>query len=409
MKVNLAISLAGFFSLNEEGTVVGVRYFKTEPELVAEQLCQLDEEELPKQLEQLLQDHKEDEIVIQKPSLARIIASKGYQTMTDVENPNIDRFHLNFADYAVTTGLFPSPEKYYQFAREVGLLVTRERVRKAAEKRDRLIVHAIETIDDLDKTLNLFSGRLREFYGMHFPELVDAIDNHLTFAKIVAETGDKEKISKSFLVDDINLPEKKAQKLLDDREKSMGSKLLSEDIDIIRDQAKTIVTLFDRRQTLEKWMEQSMKAVAPNICGLVGPLLGARLMSLAGGLKELAVSPSSKIQVLGAEKALYRTIKTGAPPPKHGIIFQDPRLNQSKWWQRGKIARVIASKLSIAARMDYFDAEDRSEEFGKELNEKIAEIKDKYPDPPQEKKRPSTKKSSRRKKGQNKGKRHSKK
>jgi len=100
-------------------------------------------------------------------------------------------------------------------------------------------------------------------------------------------------------------------------------------------------------------------------------------------LKNLALSPSSKIQILGAEKGLYRTIKTGSPPPKHGIIFQDPRLNQSKWWQRGKIARVLSGKISMAARMDYFESEDKSTELSKEVNDKIKEIIEKYPDPPE--------------------------
>jgi nucleolar protein 56 len=215
---------------------------------------------------------------------------------------------------------------------------------------------------------------------MHFPELGDAVENHQTFALIISKSGDKSKITKKLLVDEIKFPEKKAERILNSREKSMGSDLLKQDIQIIKDQAQLIVDLYQRRQTLEKWMDEAMMSTTPNICGVVGPLLGARLIALVGSLRALALCTSSKIQILGAEKALYRTIKTGAPPPKHGIIFQDSRINQAKWWQRGKIARVISGRISIAARMDYFEAEDKSEKLAKDLEEKINAILEKYPE-----------------------------
>ena len=97
-----------------------------------------------------------------------------------------------------------------------------------------------------------------------------------------------------------------------------------------------------------------MEEMAPNIRAVAGALLGARMISLAGGLQNLAMRPASTIQVLGAEKALFRSLKTGARPPKHGLIFQHTLLHDAKRWQRGKIARVIAGKLAIAARADAF-------------------------------------------------------
>ncbi|MBD3191994.1 MAG: C/D box methylation guide ribonucleoprotein complex aNOP56 subunit [Candidatus Heimdallarchaeota archaeon] len=394
MKIYLAISLIGPFALNEEGTIIDVRYFNPTPTQVAEKISQLEQGELPTELEAMLKEHAEDELAVQDPELGRILSSHGFKVFGDYQHAVIDRFYQNITQHVITAGLFLKEQEYLQFIRETVLLITRERVRQAAEKRDRLIVHAIETIDDLDKTVNLFANRLREFYGMHFPELGDAIDNHHTFALIISATGEKEAITKSLLVDELKLPEAKATKILEAREKSMGSSLLEKDIQIIRDQAKTVVDLYARRHQLEKWMESTMAEVAPNLAGVVNPLLAARLIALAGGLRELAVSPSSKIQVLGAEKALYRTMRTGAPPPKHGIIFQDPRLNQSKWWQRGKIARAIAAKLSIASRMDFFDAEDKSAKLREELNEKIEEIKTKYPNPPERRRKSSRQRRS---------------
>lgn len=387
MKTYLAISYVGPFLLDEEGNIIDVRYFELKPADVAEKLIMLDGGELPKELNEMLKEHTSDEISVQRPDIGRTLSEKGLKVLGNYENLIIDKFHKDIVNQVVNAGLFSDDYKYRMFLREVNILVTRERVRQAAEKRDRLVVHAIETIDDLDKTLNLFAGRLREFYGMHFPELVDAIENHFTFAIIVSKTGDKSNITKKLLIDELHLPAKKAQSLLDAREKSMGSKLLDQDIEIIQEQAKVVADLYVRRIALEKWMEETMTTIAPNICGVTSSLIGARLIALAGSLRSLAMAPSSKIQILGAEKALYRTIKTGAAPPKHGIIFQDPKLNQAKWWQRGKIARVIAGRLSIAARMDFFEAADNSKEIAKVLNKKINEIKTKYPEPPEKSKK----------------------
>ena len=130
-----------------------------------------------------------------------------------------------------------------------------------------------------------------------------------------------------------------------------------------------------------------MKEVAPNVTALVGPLLGARLLSLAGSLEELAKLPASTIQVLGAEKALFRALRTGGKPPKHGVIFQFPEIRRSPRWQRGKIARALATKLAIAARVDYFTGRYIGDELKKKLMERIDEIKKLYPKPPKRERR----------------------
>ena len=382
MKVFIVNTIVGFYALDEEGNIINVKNFKLNAEEVANNFLQIESGELPQELRELLSDYKKGELVVHSRNIENILTSNGFQILYESKNPIIDNFHREIISRAMNMGLFKNEENYLKFLYEVCLHLTRARVRKAVEKRDRLVVHAIETIDDLDKTINLFSSRLREFYGMHFPELIDAIENHYSFSLIVSKTGDKANITNKLLVDEIKLPAAKAEAILKIREKSMGSPLLSQDIQIIQEQAKIVVELFKRRQLLEQWMDQAMKAIAPNISGLVSSLLGARLIAIAGSLKELALCPSSKIQVLGAEKALYRTLKTGAPPPKHGIIYQDPRINQAKWWLRGKIARVISSRLSIAARMDFFESEDKSKELIKEVKEKLEEIQTKYPEPP---------------------------
>ena len=142
------------------------------------------------------------------------------------------------------------------------------------------------------------------------------------------------------------------------------------------------------REYLTEYVGQVMREVAPNITELVGPLLGARLLSLAGSLETLAKLPASTIQVLGAEKALFRALRTGGKPPKHGVIFQYPDIHRSPRWQRGKIARALATKLAIAARADYFTGRFIADELKKALLERIDEIKKLYARPPPRQARP---------------------
>jgi nucleolar protein 56 len=133
---------------------------------------------------------------------------------------------------------------------------------------------------------------------------------------------------------------------------------------------------------MENYMDKTMEEIAPNIKALVGSLLGARLIATSGGLTNLARRPASTIQVLGAEKALFRSLKTGTRPPKHGMIFQHTLLHEAKRWQRGKIARALAGKLAIAARIDAFGTGGVYEKLRADLAKRIDEIRVKYAEPP---------------------------
>ena len=133
---------------------------------------------------------------------------------------------------------------------------------------------------------------------------------------------------------------------------------------------------------MENYVDRTMEEMAPNVRAVAGALLGARLIAIAGSLQNLAMRPASTIQVLGAEKALFRSLKTGARPPKHGLIFQHTLLHDAKRWQRGKIARVIAGKLAIAARADAFGGRFIGERLKAEINKRLEEIREKYKEPP---------------------------
>jgi len=163
----------------------------------------------------------------------------------------------------------------------------------------------------------------------------------------------------------------------------MGADLAETDLAQIQDLCKNVISLYQLRQTLENYVDNTMQEVAPNTRAIVGSLLGARLIALAGGLTNLARRPASTVQILGAEKALFRSLKTGTRPPKHGIIFQHAYLHDAKKWHRGKIARALAGKLAIAARIDAFGCRYAGDELRADIEKRIGEIREKYVEPPQ--------------------------
>jgi len=270
------------------------------------------------------------------------------------------------------------------------------RVKGAVEKRDLLIVQAIQTLDDLDKAINLFMGRLREWYGIHFPELDRLVDKHETYARLVLKLGNKE----NFTVENLEaegIPKPKAEQITEAAETSMGAGLSEKDMLQIQALCKNVIDMYGLRQELEEYLDKTMEEVAPNVKALTGSLLGARLIALAGGLTNLARIPASTIQVIGAEKALFRSLKTGTKPPKHGIIFQHTYLHDAKKWHRGKIARALAGKLAIAARADAFGGRYIGEELKADLEKRLEEIHMKYSEPPPVKEKKSKRERERRK------------
>jgi nucleolar protein 56 len=255
------------------------------------------------------------------------------------------------------------------------------KVKTTVEKRDLLVAQAVQSVDDLDKALNVFMSRLREWFGLHYPELDRLLDKHETYARLVVNLGTRENFTAENLEKE-GLPTKKAQSIATVAAASMGADLADDDLAQIQNLCRNVLELYGVRNSLEKYVDSVMEEVAPNVKTVGGSLLGARLMALSGGLLNLAKLPASTIQVLGAEKALFRSLKTKASPPKHGIIFQHPLIHDGKRWQRGKIARALAGKLSIAARVDAFKGEFMGDRLKADLDKRIEEIRERYENPP---------------------------
>ena len=288
---------------------------------------------------------------------------------------------------AVETGFVKDAKELSLWNHNVSMELAKLKIKGAAEKRDLIIAQAIQTLDDLDRTVNLFMGRLREWYGTHFPEFDRLIEKHETYARLVMNLGYRENFSFETLEKE-GIPKERAEITAKAAETSMGADIAEQDLTQIQALSRNVLELYELRKNMENYVDKTMEEVAPNTRAIAGSLLGARLIAIAGSLQNLAMRPASTIQVLGAEKALFRSLKTGARPPKHGLIFQHALLHDAKRWQRGKIARALAGKLAIAARADAFGGRYVGDALKAAVDKRIEEIRKKYkePPPPKEKK-----------------------
>lgn len=271
-------------------------------------------------------------------------------------------------------------EKLRTLVREVTLALTRQRIMAEAGRRDLHIVHAVRVLDDLEKTRNQLYVRVREWYGVHFPELasiVTEVDDFLELAAVpvLRHSFDEKVVSKI-------LGPALAARVVEAAGKSVGGSLGPRDAAMLSSTASLGLEVSRLAEKTAEYIRELMASEAPNLSAVAGPVLGSRLISLAGGLERLARLPASTIQVLGAEKALFRFLKTGRGSPKHGVIFQHPLIHTAPKWQRGKIARALATKISIAARIDYFSKEDRGAQLREALEKRVEEIRRKYASPP---------------------------
>ena len=246
---------------------------------------------------------------------------------------------------------------------KLGKLRTSEPIAK-----DKNLVQAIRALDDATETANLLDERLHEWYGMHFPELADQVKDQ-RYAALVAKFGEREGIIKELDLD----------------VESIGSDFDLEDMKQVTELAQTLCEIYANEQKMREYITAIVDDICPNMCAILGGPLSARMISLAGGLQRLASLPSSTVQLLGAEKAMFRHLKSGKNPPKHGVLYQHPDIHRSPYWQRGNIARALAGKVLIAAKIDAYKGEFKGNELNKEFEERVTDIKRRYPNAPKKK------------------------
>ncbi|GIC87241.1 RNA-processing protein NOP58 [Aspergillus udagawae] len=228
--------------------------------------------------------------------------------------------------------------------------LARHKLKFSPDKIDTMIVQAISLLDDLDKELNTYAMRVKEWYGWHFPELAKILNDNIAYAKLVLKMGMRTNWETADLAE--ILPEELEGTVKAAADRSMGTEISQEDLENIQALAEQVVGFAEYRQQLAGYLTARMNAIAPNLTALVGDLVGARLIAHAGSLTNLSKSPASTIQILGAEKALFRALKTKHDTPKYGLIYHASLIGQATGKNKGKMARVLAAKAALGLRVD---------------------------------------------------------
>jgi nucleolar protein 56 len=385
MKAIIIEASFGILAFDEENKLIEKMLFSKKPHYAARVILKVESGKIVNEivdLIRLLQKKGYDGFVFENAHIAKKVGEQlGVAAEVSEPSEGSRMLRSSMEGFAIDTGFVKNAEEFSLWTHNVTMEIAKLRVKGAVEKRDLIVAQAIQTLDDLDKTINLFMSRIREWYGIHFPELDRLLDKHETYARLVVELGSRDRFTSEEL-EKTEIPKSKASQVAKAAETSMGADLAETDLAQIQALCKDVLSLYQLRQNLESYLDLAMEEVAPNIKAMVGSLLGARLIAIAGGLSNLARRPASTIQVLGAEKALFRSLKTGTRPPKHGIIFQHTLLHEAKKWQRGKIARALAGKLAIAARIDAFGRRYAGEDLKADLEKRVDEIREKYVEPP---------------------------
>jgi nucleolar protein 56 len=385
MKASIIDSVIGVFAFDQNSQLVEKVLFKKDVEATAEAILNFENGEVTEELKTLLKkllERNYQSFVFENSEIAKnIYESFKVETETAKPSSSGELLRKNMLQFAMENGFVNSEQEFREWVREVSVALTKKRVRKTVEKRDLTIAQAILSIDDLDKTINLFMGRIQEWYGLHFPELTHLLENQETYARLVSNLGSRENFAFENLEKE-GLPKDKAEKIADAAGKSMGAMLKEDDMRQIQELCKATLELSALRGKSEAYVNVIMSEVAPNLNEIAGSLLGARLIAIAGGLDNLAKMPASTIQVLGAEKALFRALKTGTRPPKHGLLFQHALIHEAARWQRGKVSRALAGKIAIAARIDAYSGKFAGQELKAGLEKRVKEIQEKYAEPP---------------------------
>jgi len=326
----------GSFLVRGDGSVAQERLFPKEPAALAQVLQMLQDGHVLED-ERALATRAEGDVLVREDRQMRLPGAK----RSDKAPSLADRA----AEFGFDRALL------HKATMELG----RMGVRTASSKRDMHVVQAVDAIDELHEQANILVERLREWYGLHFPELVDAPSSNEEVAALIAGQGDRDAVMAA-------APQWRVKD-------SMGGPLLAPEATAVRTLARTASNLYSTRAELEKYLDEAMVDVAPNVATLLQPVLAARMVKQAGGIRRLATMPAGTIQTLGAEKALFRHIKEGKRPPKHGFLMQHPLVHRAPRHQRGALARSLAAKVALAARADVFT---KSKDTGTRLAEEFA-------------------------------------
>lgn len=369
MKVIIITTSFGFIALNEEYDVVSSKILSNED---TSHIEAINKNRLSKMEIEFIAElsHDYDDIVIETNK-----SLNSYDSLDSFDNIHVEKNNI-YGRY-VRDNLYDILEKITSLNKEELLElchrsyqeITKDKIRESVKTNDVMIVESINAIADLDESTSRLIERLRQWCMPYLPEL-DKIHNHQLYTKIIALETTRENIKNSPLLEGTDI------RLNDDYDIQMDDN----DLEKIKSFAISLNSLYDSKNTLEAYLQEKVREVAPNLHDVAGANLAAKLIAHCNGLENLAKLPSSTVQIIGAEKAVFRHLKTGEKPPKHGLIFQHPSIRGSNWWHRGKLARAVAGKITIAARRDAFTGE-YSPELKEQLDQRVEKIKKDNPFP----------------------------
>jgi len=349
MRAFLITTPIGVFGIAEDKKIIHFEPFPKNPEEIAEKL-----------------KLAESEILDEEKKVQEELDKKGYEIYFSIKKPGVKNFELNskaeqfvkenLRKLALDYNFVKDHIEFNQLLTKINIELTKTKIKKAIEK-DHVAIQLIRIIEDIDKMINVLMERLREFYSLHFPEMDRIVQDHRKYAKIVEKYGLREKI------EDLELKQI--------AQKSMGADFGEEEIKTVQTIAARILEFYKLRDDLSEQLEKILKEVAPNFTELAGPMLSAKLIAKAGGLEKLAKMPSSAIQLMGAEKSLFRFLHGKGKSPRFGLIYNHPFVLNAPEKFKGKVARILASKLSIAAKLDFYSKEYKGDKLKKELEEKV--------------------------------------
>ena len=374
MKCYITCSFVGFISLDENCTLLDYELFPREKQ--NERLAKIYAGILTREEESILKRMVKicDSIIIET-----ILPHSKYKNLKDsikfqYETPNLagEFLRANMEELLSEVGFLESDNELRSIIHDLAIDITNDRLRESSAAEDMFLIQAINSIEELDETTGKMVERLREWYAVHFPEL-DGMKNHERYVELIADIGDRYAIINSGVLDS-----DKDSRVRTDR--SVGAPISETDLIMVREFASSIKSLQKTKKSLTDYVDSRMGEIAPNLKDLAGASLGAKLIAHVGGMERLSKMPSGTVQVLGAEKALFRHLKTGERPPKHGLIFQHPQVRGAKWWLRGKIARTLASKISLAVRKDVYSGE-YDPQIVESFEKRVVEIKKANPFP----------------------------
>ena len=392
MEFYITQCIAGFIAFDENLEIVKYKLFN-EDEIVSN-LIQIEENELLEEeinlINELSQEFFNESSDENKIIIETTKRKSQYKELENYENieiktPNKGGEYLrnNLENVLEEIGFSQDSEDIIQVYEKLAI----NKIKESSQEEDKLLIQAINSVDDIDESISKLVERIRDWYTIYFPEM-DTISNNETYIKLIAESENREDIIENF-----------KSHLSEDIEESAGADIEEEDLIMLKSFAESIYSLQKSRKELEIYIDHKMESIAPNLRDLLGATLGAKLIAHIGSIKRLATYPASVIQIMGAEKAIFRHLKTGERPPKHGLIFQHPSVRGAKWWNRGKIARNLALKITLVVRKDVFSGE-YDPSIAEDYLKKVGQIEKENPFP----KKTSQKRAKERKAEKGKGK-----